>query len=143
MVVDYVRVSGQDSGPGPTGPITGYGGTCVDVNAANTANGTAIQLYDCNGTPAQRWTIGSDGTIRALGKCMDVQWGGTANGTKIQLWDCNGTGAQQWRVSAARDIVNPQANKCLDATNWSSANFTPLQIWDCTGGANQKWNAPT
>jgi len=142
MVVDYVRISGQDSGPGPTGPITGYGGKCVDVNAANTANGTAVQLYDCNGTPAQRWTIGTDGTIRALGKCMDVQWGGTANGTKIQLWDCNGTGAQQWRISAAHDIVNPQANKCLDATGPSSANLTRLQICDCTGGANQKWNAP-
>jgi glucosylceramidase len=70
---------------------------------------------------------------------MDVSGGGTANGTVVQLWDCNGTGAQQWRVTAASDIVNPQANKCLDATGVSSANGTRLQIWACTGGANQKW----
>src|SRR5207248_258067 len=96
-----------------TGQITGIGGKCGDVSGANTANGTPIQLWDCNGTAAQQWTVGSDGTIRALGKCMDVTSGGTADGTKVQLWDCNGTGTQRWTVTAAHDIVNPQANKCL------------------------------
>jgi beta-glucanase (GH16 family) len=146
MVVDYVHVyssAGGGGGGGATGPITGYGNKCVDVQYANTANGTPIQLWDCNGTGAQQWTIGTDGTIRALGKCMDVTAGSTANGAKVQLYDCNGTGAQQWRVSAANDIVNPQSNKCLDATGWGTANGTRLQIWDCTGGANQKWHVPS
>ncbi|MEV6012348.1 family 20 glycosylhydrolase, partial [Streptomyces sp. NPDC051976] len=35
-----------------SGPITGYGGKCVDIAGAATANGTAIQLYVCNGTTA-------------------------------------------------------------------------------------------
>ncbi|MYS00563.1 ricin-type beta-trefoil lectin domain protein, partial [Streptomyces sp. SID4940] len=91
-------------------------GKCVDVAAGGTANGTAVQLYDCNGTAAQQWTVGGDGTIRALGKCLDVASGGTANGTQVQLWDCNGSAAQQWATPAARDIVNPQADKCLDVT---------------------------
>jgi beta-glucanase (GH16 family) len=145
MVVDYVHVYSAAGGGGgsATGPITGYGNKCVDVAGANTANGTPVQLWDCNGTGAQRWTVGTDGTIRALGKCMDVTAGSTANGAKVQLYDCNGTGAQQWRVSAANDIVNPQSNKCLDATNWGTANGTRLQIWDCTGGANQKWHVPS
>lgn len=64
---------------------------------------------------------------------------GTADGSLVQLWDCNGTGAQRWSVTAAHDIVNPQADKCLDATGNSSANGTRLQIWTCTGAANQKW----
>jgi beta-glucanase (GH16 family) len=142
LLVDYVKVTTGGTGGqtgGSTGPITGLGGKCVDVQAANTANGTPVQLYDCNGTAAQQWTVGDDGTIRALGKCMDVTSGGTADGTKVQLWDCNGTGAQQWVVTAAHDIVNPQANKCLDATDNSSANGTRLQIWTCAGTANQKW----
>jgi hypothetical protein len=133
--------------PGPTaaaatGQITGIGGKCVDVAGAATANGTAIQLWDCNGSGAQQWTTGTDGTIRALGKCMDVSGAGTANGTVIQLWDCNGTGAQQWNVTSANDIVNRNSSKCLDATGVSSANGTRLQIWTCAGGANQKWTAP-
>ncbi|MGW5668566.1 ricin-type beta-trefoil lectin domain protein [Micromonospora sp. NPDC003776] len=140
MVVDYVRVQAWDNGGGGTGrPIVGYGGKCVDVASANTANGTPIQLWTCNGTAAQQWTWASDGSVRALGKCMDVTAGSTANGAKVQLYDCNGTGAQRWVYSSAGDIVNPQSNKCLDATGVSSADGTRLQIWDCTGGANQKW----
>ncbi|MEU0897865.1 ricin-type beta-trefoil lectin domain protein [Streptomyces massasporeus] len=125
-----------------TGQITGAFGKCVDVAGAATADGTAVQLYDCNGTAAQQWTVGGDGTVRALGKCLDVASGGTADGTRVQLWDCNGSAAQQWSVTSARDIVNPQADKCLDATGNSSANGTRLQIWTCTGADNQKWTAP-
>ncbi|MDI9835256.1 lectin [Streptomyces sp. KAU_LT] len=125
-----------------TGQITGLGGKCLDVAGAATANGTAVQLYDCNGTGAQQWNVGSDGTIRALGKCLDVASAGTADGTRVQLWDCNGSGAQRWTVTAARDIVNPQADKCLDVKGASSANATPVQIWSCTGAAQQKWTAP-
>ncbi|WP_328666342.1 family 16 glycosylhydrolase [Streptomyces sp. NBC_00322] len=139
LVVDHVRVSTSDSGPGRGSAITGLGGKCVDIAGANSANGTPVQLYDCNGTAAQQWSVGGDGTIRALGKCLDVASGGTADGSLVQLWDCNGTGAQRWSVTAAHDIVNPQADKCLDATGNSSANGTRLQIWTCTGAANQKW----
>ncbi|MFJ4580377.1 lectin [Streptomyces echinatus] len=125
-----------------TGSITGLGGKCLDVSGASSTNGTAVQLYDCNGTAAQQWTVGSDGTIRALGKCLDVTGNSTANGARLQLWDCSGGANQKWTVSAARDIVNPQADKCLDVTGNTSANGTAIQIWSCTGAANQKWTAP-
>ncbi|MGC5565899.1 RICIN domain-containing protein [Streptomyces sp. FR-108] len=138
LVVDEVKVTtGESSGGGSA--IKGLAGKCVDVAGANPANGTPVQLYDCNGTAAQQWSVGSDGTIRALGKCLDAAGGGTADGTPVQLWDCAGVPAQQWVVSGARDIVNPQANKCLDVTGNNSANGTRLQLWTCTGAANQKW----
>lgn len=126
-----------------TGTITGLAGKCLDVAGASSANGAAVQLYDCNGTAAQQWTVGSDGTIRALGKCLDVTGNSTANGAKLQLWDCTGGSNQKWSVSAAGDIVNQQADKCADATGNTSTNGTPIQIWSCTGAANQKWTAPT
>ncbi|PYC87380.1 glucosylceramidase, partial [Streptomyces tateyamensis] len=120
--------AGTQSGS-TTGQVTGYGGKCVDVAGANSANGTAVQLYDCNGTGAQQWTVPGDGTLRALGKCLDLTSGGTANGTQAQLYDCNGTGAQQWTATATHQLVNPQSGRCLDATGPSSANGTRLQIW--------------
>ncbi|MFF7970095.1 ricin-type beta-trefoil lectin domain protein [Streptomyces sp. NPDC007905] len=137
LVVDSVSVTASDSAAGV--PIRGLAGKCVDVAGADPANGTPVQLYDCNGTPAQAWTVGSDSTIRALGKCLDVTGNGTADGSTVQLWDCTGGPNQKWAVSAAHDIVNPQADKCLDVTGNNSANGTRLQIWTCTGGANQKW----
>ncbi|MFJ8923103.1 ricin-type beta-trefoil lectin domain protein [Streptomyces sp. NPDC102415] len=140
LLVDYVRVSSDSGQPGGGGgPITGLAGKCVDVAAGSAANGTAVQLYDCNGTAAQQWTVGGDGTIRALGKCLDVASGGTADGTRVQLWDCNGSAAQQWATPAARDIVNPQADKCLDVSGANTANGTRLQIATCTGVPAQKW----
>lgn len=143
MVVDYVRAYQWDSGgSGSTGEIRGIGGMCVDVAGASTANGTTIQLHNCTGNPAQQWTVGADGTIRALGKCLDVEGAGTADGTRVQLYDCNSTGAQQWKYTSGQDLVNVPSNKCLDATNNSSADGTPLEIWTCTGGANQKWTLP-
>ncbi|AGS73281.1 ricin-type beta-trefoil lectin domain protein [Streptomyces collinus] len=137
LVVDSVSVTTSASATGV--PIRGLAGKCVDVAGADPANGTPVQLYDCNGTAAQSWTVGADGTVRALGKCLDVTGNGTADGSTVQLWDCTGGPNQKWAVSAAHDIVNPQANKCLDVTGNNPANGTRLQIWSCSGGANQKW----
>ena len=138
LVVDEVKVTTSD-GSGGGAPIRGLAGKCVDVAGASSANGTPVQLYDCNGSAAQQWTVASDGSIRALGKCLDITGNGTADGSTVQLWDCGGGANQRWVVSAAGDIVNPQANKCLDVTGNSSANGTRLQLWTCSGGANQKW----
>ncbi|WP_262413376.1 ThuA domain-containing protein [Actinacidiphila acidipaludis] len=125
-----------------TGPVTGYAGKCMDVAGAGSANGTAVQLYDCNGTNAQNWTVGSDGTLRALGKCLDVTSAGTANGTKLQLWDCNGTGAQQWVAESDGHLKNPSSGRYVDVTNGTSANGTRLQIWDRNSNAWQLWHLP-
>ncbi|SED68671.1 glucosylceramidase [Amycolatopsis tolypomycina] len=133
---------GNSGGGGKTGPITGLGGKCIDVAGASSTNGTAVQLYDCNGSGAQQWTVGTDGTLKALGKCLDVTGQSTADGAQLQLWDCGGTANQRWAATAARDLVGAGSNKCVDATGNSSANGTRLQIWTCTGAANQKWNVP-
>ncbi|MEU8003775.1 glycosyl hydrolase family 18 protein [Catellatospora sp. NPDC049111] len=128
---------------GRTGRIVGQAsGKCVDVAAASTANGAAIQLYTCNGTNAQTWTIGTDGTVRALGKCMDITSGSTANGALIQLWDCNGSGAQVWQPQSNGNLRNPQSAKCLDAKDLGTADGTRLQIWTCATSGNQIWTLP-
>ena len=49
-----------------------YGNKCLD--AAGTANGTAVQIYDCNGQANQQWNVNSNGTITGVqsGLCLDV-----------------------------------------------------------------------
>ncbi|MFF9687102.1 PQQ-dependent sugar dehydrogenase [Streptomyces sp. NPDC014623] len=128
--------------PARSGLITGIGGKCVDVANGASADGTQIQLWTCNQSAAQKWTVATDGTLRALGKCMDISGGGTADGTKIQLYGCNGTGAQKWAPQTDGTLRNPQSGKCLDASGVSSADGTKLHLWTCLAATNQKWNLP-
>ena len=144
MSVAYVAAY-QSTGAalGPTGPITGYAGLCVDDQYSSTANYNPVQVYTCNNTGAQRWTFDTaNDTLQVLGMCMDIKAGGTTHGTPVDLYYCNGTGAQVWQPQGNGALYNPQSGMCLDDTNWSTTPGTQLQIWDCTGNANQQWNLP-
>ncbi len=135
--------SGGGGGGGPTGPgqVTGYQGLCLDDRSASTANYNPIQVYTCNGTNAQQWTLTSSTQLQVLGKCLDVYAAGTADGTQVDLYDCNGTGAQTWVHQSNGEYLNPNSGKCLDDTGWGGSG-TQAQIWTCTDGANQQWSLP-
>jgi hypothetical protein len=133
---------GGGGGTGTTGPITGYQGLCLDVRGASSANSTPVQVYTCNSTSAQQWTVVQAGsTLQALGKCLDIIGGGTANGTKVDLYTCNNTGAQVFIPQSNGELENPQSGKCLDDTG-SGGSGTQLQIWACADTANQQWHLP-
>ena len=127
--------------PGNTGQITGYQGLCLDDRSASTANFNPIQVYTCNGTNAQQWTVNSNGTLTVLGNCLDVSGAGTANGTLVDLYPCNGTGAQSWVHQSNGELVNTNSGKCLDDTGFGGSG-TQVQIWACADSSNQQWNIP-
>ncbi|MFD4789381.1 arabinofuranosidase catalytic domain-containing protein [Streptomyces sp. NPDC058459] len=135
--------SGRTDVPGgPQGTVTGPGGKCVDVAADDTGvNGTAVQLWDCQGyAEDQHWTHNPDTSLGTISRCLDIVGNGTANGTEVELWDCNGVGGQKWVQQADGSLRNPQSGRCLDAPNGTSANGTRLRIWDCNGSAAQKFS---
>jgi beta-glucosidase len=123
-------------------PLVGYAGLCLDVNGDNNTPGTPVDVYTCNGTNGQQWTVEPDGTIQANGDCLDVVGGASANGTLVDLYTCNGTGAQQWVPQAGGALLNPQSNACLDDTGYATTPGTQAEIWSCTGNANQSWTSP-
>jgi chitinase len=126
---------------GTTGPITGYEGLCLDDRSASTADFNPIQVYTCNGTDAQDWTVESNDTLEVLGMCLDVDAAGTANGTTVDLYTCNGTGAQTWEPQSNGELVNPNSGKCLDDTGYGGSG-TQVQIWTCDDTSNQQWDLP-
>jgi len=83
-----------------TGAITGYGSLCVDVADSDTANGTKVDIYTCNGTGAQTWLPQANGSLLnpQSGKCLDDPGFNTAPGTQLEIWDCNGGANQHWSV---------------------------------------------
>jgi beta-glucosidase len=128
--------------PGSGAIVAGVSASlCVDVRAASSADGTPVQIFTCNGTVAQSWTV-TGGTLQALGKCLDVAAGGTANGTKVQLFTCNGTGAQTWQPQSNGALLNPQSGRCLDDPGATTTSGTQLQIFDCNGTNAQSWTLP-
>ena len=110
---------------------------CLDLAGGSTANGTAIQIWDCNGLENQQWvydTISQE--IRYLSdsrKCVDVARGSVNNGTRLEIWDCNGSSQQKWAGGGNYQwqIQLQNNTKCIDLSGGNMSNGTQLQIWDC------------
>ncbi|MDS0139448.1 MULTISPECIES: non-reducing end alpha-L-arabinofuranosidase family hydrolase [unclassified Amycolatopsis] len=124
-----------------TGALRGVGsGRCLDVQNANQADGTGVQIYDCSGGAGQQWTSTASGQLTVFGnKCLDVAGSGTTAGTKVQIWTCHGGANQQWRVNSDGSVVGVQSGLCLDVTGAGTANGTAVAMWTCHGGSNQQW----
>jgi hypothetical protein len=75
-------------------------GRCLDINGNGTANGTNVELWDCNGAGGQVWQQQADGSLLnpQSGRCLDSPDGATANGTRLRIWDCNGSAAQKFAL---------------------------------------------
>ncbi|MFI1993465.1 ricin-type beta-trefoil lectin domain protein [Actinoplanes sp. NPDC020271] len=131
----------QGGGSQQSGQIVGgQSGRCVDVPNATTANGTQVQLWDCDGSAKQRWSYTGSKQLMVYGnKCLDASGNGTTNGTAVIIWDCHGAVNQQWNVNADGSITGVQSGLCVDANNAGTANGTKLILWSCNGGANQRW----
>ncbi len=86
---------------------TGVGGAhCLDVAGAGTANGTKVQIWDCNGTNAQSWNlVPISGNVYELhpanapGSCLDVTGVSTTDGTQLQIWQCGGGANQRFAIN--------------------------------------------
>jgi hypothetical protein len=126
--------------PPPGGAIRGYAGKCVDDFRASTADRNKIDIWSCNGTPAQRFTFTSNGELQVLGKCIDDRAFGLA-GTKIILFTCNGGSNQRWEYVGGSYVLAFR-HLCLDDPAFSTTNGTQLVVWYCNNGANQKWSLP-
>ncbi|HEV2633994.1 MAG TPA: beta-1,3-glucanase family protein [Actinocrinis sp.] len=138
----FVATAASTAEAAGTGAITGYQGLCLDDYAASSADGTIVDVYTCNGTGAQNWTVSSNGTLQINGKCLDIAGASTADGALTELWDCNGGGNQVWQAQANGELLNPASGKCLDDPGFATTPGTQLDIWDCNGGANQLWTLP-
>ncbi|GJF31333.1 lipase [Kitasatospora sp. NE20-6] len=132
----WIKAPAPNGGPVRSG--VGTAGKCLDVKGGSAANGTPVEIWTCNATDAQWWTLRADGTLRAVGKCLDATGYGTANGTPVEIWDCNGGANQVWQPYNG-GYRNPLSGRCLDDPGFATADGTRLDLWDCNGGANQKW----
>ncbi|QNP51419.1 RICIN domain-containing protein [Hymenobacter qilianensis] len=135
---------------GGTYKLVGKGSNKVlDVDNNSDRAGAKVQIWDDNGSTAQRFVISlqSDGTYKlthkGTGQVLDVDNNSDQNGAKIQQWDDNGSSAQRWIITSNGDgsfkLMHKGTNKVLDVDNNNSHNGAKVQQWDDNGTTAQRW----
>ncbi len=146
--------------PGPSGETaatpTSYtlvnrnSGKCLDVDGGNTADGTNIFQWTCNGGANQKWKLEDlgDDTNRlvnvATGKVMDVADCSSADGSDIRQWSWLNNKCQRYRLvfTASGDyvrIVNESTGKVADVADCGTANGTDVRQWTWLNNNCQQW----
>ncbi|MCJ0867795.1 ricin-type beta-trefoil lectin domain protein [Streptomyces sp. AP-93] len=116
-------------------------GRCLDIDRNETAPGTPVQLWDCNGGGNQVWAQQADGSLRnpRSGLCLDAPGGNTANGTRLQIWHCNGLAPQKFFVNGGAPIIGP-GGKCVDVAGDDNGTAgAPVMLWDCLSTAKDMY----
>jgi GH25 family lysozyme M1 (1,4-beta-N-acetylmuramidase) len=114
-------------------------GLCLDDPYSSTANGVALWIYTCRGTPNQKWTLTAGPVLSAVaGQCLDDAGGHLADGSKVQIWPCNGAGPQRWTVQP--DGTVRISGWCLDVYHGGTAVGSRVDLFSCNGTAAQQWH---
>jgi endo-1,4-beta-xylanase len=116
-------------------------GKCLDVPNRSQANGTQLDIWDCNGGSNQLWASTSSHQLTVYGGriCLDASGDQTTPGTKVDVWTCNGGANQQWNLNSNGTITGVQSGLCLDVTGASTADGALAELWTCNGQSNQHW----
>lgn len=79
----------------------------LDISEASRSNGANAQLWEANGSGAQRFMISYDECAGAYeimcaasGLALDVDCADFSSGANVQLYESNGSAAQSWRLAA-------------------------------------------
>ena len=76
-------------------PAVRVAGKCLDAPSA--ADGSRVQIYDCNNTDPQRVTVTSAGQLQLRGKCLSTASDSVSNGTPVVLAPCRSENSQIWQ----------------------------------------------
>lgn len=119
-----------------TGTIRGQNSLCLDLNGNLPFDDNHIDVFTCNGTGAQSWTMATDGTLRVDGKCALI-----VGDDSVHIVSCDGRTTAQWRASNST-LINAANGKCLTDPSGGGRSGTPVVVSTCGGSASQRWSLP-
>ncbi len=119
------------------GRIHGNGDLCLDLHGALPFDGTQIQVYTCNDTSAQTWSVATDGTLRVAGKCAAA-----ADDGAVRITGCGDRRAAQWRAGPDSSLVSLATDGCLTDPSTGARSGTAVRIEECAAAAGQRWELP-
>jgi Thaumatin family/Ricin-type beta-trefoil lectin domain len=125
-------------------------GSRLDDYLADTANGSLVDIYTANGSPAQTWVLSNNGVVPSGYYNIAISFGayclaaaGSEPNSAVNIQACNGSAGQAWEItgSSGNYQLHPATNPalCLDVYYGGTANETPVLAYTCTGNNNQSW----
>ena len=121
----------------------------LDIEDASKANGANVQIYQSNGTNAQKFKVKylNNGyyTIESVnsGKVLDVDDAKKKQGTNVQQYDSNNTDAQKWTIKKNSDGTYSLVSKCnnlyMDVKDGIASNSRNVQVYGGNGTKAQKF----
>jgi len=119
-------------------------GMCLSVKpGVPVVDGTAVQIFECNGYDGQRWMINRGSTkvqLAMTNLCLDA---GTnfSNGVQLKLSECvDDFPAQQWYYTDDNRIALYDQGLCMDLENGILTSSYKVQTWTCSdNNNNQVW----
>lgn len=132
----------------------GLGTAMLDISGASRSNGANAQLWEANGSGAQRFMISYDECAGAYeimcaasGLALDVDCADFSSGANVRQYARNGSAAQRWLITQRGDGAYTIASAggpglVLDAKWGSTSNGTNVQLYESNGSAVQSWRLP-
>ena len=121
----------------------------LDIDNASKSNGANVQIYQSNGTNAQKFKVKylNNGyyTIESVnsGKVLDVDNAGKNQGTNVQQYGSNNTDAQKWIIAKNTDGTYSIVSKCnnlyLDVKDGIASSGKNIQVYGGNGTRAQKF----
>lgn len=87
-----ITLGGSSGGSTTTTFVGGLSGKCLSVTGGSTADGATADIFTCNGSTSQNWTVNANGTIVGApsGKCLEVANSSTADRAAVDISTCTG-----------------------------------------------------
>jgi hypothetical protein len=125
----------------------GNSGWCLEVRDGNNANGTPVQVAQCNGSARQKFEFvrNAAGQVKVAGTnfCLDAGEN-PGNGSKLKIWTCySGLYQQTWWYTGDNHLAIANGpGICMDVTDGNLASGNQAQLWACDGpNQNQIWTS--
>lgn len=103
--------------------------SCMDVRGDRTGDGIPVQIYSCNGTPAQAWSTQSFGLKSLRGQSITLDQTNYAETSLVPFssWDFD------------QEVITDQSGDCLSSS--TPADGTQLRSTSCNTPQASGWSA--
>jgi Ricin-type beta-trefoil lectin domain/CHAP domain len=136
LVVGIVHATQGDAMSNTPAVQSGVKGACLDLRHDDPS--APVQIWNCNNSAAQRWSVGSLHIRHTNNQCLGVNNDATSANAPITVSDCSDAPGQVW-LAEQSGFRNPHSGMCLAAPD--SAMGVQLVIASCRslGQANEAW----